>query len=157
MFDYTIDVTFQNGILTFSGSSDSAGDLDVDWGGQDSRTIAFRLYGGTGDEWAGIRISKEQGTVLQAPTALDTQGQFYGGTCFKVGPTTQAPAPPVLVLTDFDLTHAGGAWFYCVGIRHSDNSQSWPDPKIENPGGDSRGAQPGFYFGGQEKTKRTLF
>lgn len=156
MADYTVDVTFQNGTFTFSGSSDSAGDMNVNWGSGSSKTIAFKLYGATGDTWAGVKITRDQEKLQEAPAALDTQGQFYGNTCFKVGPTAQTPAPPLLLLTDVDRVGIvdSGAWFYCLGIQHSDGSQSWPDPKIENPGGDSPFRPPGLYFGALPETSK---
>ncbi|MEM1202590.1 MAG: hypothetical protein AAGN66_05120 [Acidobacteriota bacterium] len=139
MADYTILVTYDSSsnTVTFGGDADLSGGIDVDWGTAQSKTICFQLLGTVGDTWAGIRIARKESDVHKAPAKTETQG-LYGSTCFEVGPTNNAVDPPMLTITDVKnpVSVSDGSWFYCLGILHPNGDKSWPDPRIDNPGGE---------------------
>lgn len=154
--DFTIDVTFNTSTehLSFSGSGGSTGDVspDID---SSSKTIDFVLVSPMGAEIIGVQIARKQEDVENAPKVLDTDGQYYTGTCFKVAPMPGSSMHTTTIrLTDVDRPNEddSGAWFYCLGIR-SDGHDYWPDPRITNIGGDGRDLPAGLYYAGEPHTK----
>lgn len=146
----TIDVTYNTtqNTYTFSNGSGNATENI----GSGTQTIDLVLISAAaGDEFAGIKIARDQDDLAGLTGELDTGSNFYPGTCFKVschdyGSHTNR----LLRLEDIDRPGVddSGDWYYALGIKHSDGTESWPDPKIHNLGGEGIKLPPGLYFAG---------
>lgn len=134
----TINFDLQNANpFSYSGQDvQSNGDMTVDLPQEGSVPIVFVLNSTVGtDAMAGIKISRNQEDLCSTGSnaAPPVAGGKYPDTPFFVTTTGQT-----LVLDDQDrqgLVDAGD-WYYSLGVRHQNDSESWDDPKIHNQGDD---------------------